>query len=57
MCINGGFRSSDETNAGLEIFVPGKSGSSVELQVRIDDWNGRRINNSDYRITINPAAE
>ena len=56
MCVNGGYRSS-ETKSELEILVPGQPGTSTELRVRIDNWNGRRVNSSDYLVTINRAAE
>jgi len=56
MCVNGGFGSS-ETKSELEILVPGQPGTSTELHVRIDNWNGRRVNSSDYLVTVNPAAE
>ena len=56
MCVNGGFRSS-ETKSALEILVPGQPGTSTELHVRIDNWNGRHVNSSDYLVTVNPAAE
>jgi len=41
----------------LEILVPGQPGTSTELHVRIDNWNGRHVNSSDYLVTVNPAAE
>lgn len=56
MCVSGGFRST-ETKSELEILVPGQPGTSTELRVRIDNWNGHRVNTSDYLVTINPAAE
>jgi hypothetical protein len=54
--VNGGFGSS-ETKSELEILVPGRPGTSTELHVRIDNWNGHRVNRSDYLVTVNPAAE
>jgi arylsulfatase A-like enzyme len=56
MCVSGGFRST-ETKSELEILVPGQPGTSTELRLRIDNWNGHRVNNSDYLVTVNPAAE
>ena len=56
MCVSGGLRS-NETKSELEILVPGLRGTSTELRVRIDNWNGRLVNSSDYLVTVNPAAE
>ncbi len=57
MCINGGFPPGRSPNSELEILVPGKPGSTTEMQVRISDWNGRQIKKSDYLITTIPEAE
>jgi arylsulfatase A-like enzyme len=56
MCVDGGFRS-HEMKSELEVLVPGQPGTSTQLRVRIDNWNGRRVSNSDYLVKVNPAAE
>src|SRR6266496_567463 len=57
ICIRGGFHADGKSNSELEILVPGKSGSSTTMRIRISDWNGHPINNSDYLITTTPEAQ
>ena len=49
ICVNSVVLSRDG-GAKLEILVPGKAGSIIELIVRVGDWEGRKLKGSSYRI-------
>ena len=40
------------TNARLEILVPGSGKSQVELQIRVSDWNGQAGVQMPYQLQL-----
>jgi hypothetical protein len=57
ICVSNGIRSNTSRSSNLEILVPGKPGSAIELTVRVGDWDGRKLKDINYRITAIPKQE
>jgi len=52
VCINDDISPGVQTDSQLEILVPGKGHSPVELYVRVSDWNGRVGPGLKYKIGV-----
>jgi arylsulfatase A-like enzyme len=55
ICVNSGM--SPGQSSDLEILVPGRTGSTTELLVRVGDRDGRKLKDVNYRITAVPKGE
>lgn len=52
ICVNEQLGSEDGMDSGLEILVPGKPASQVDLFVRVYDWNGRMGAGMNYELAV-----
>ncbi|MBZ5704022.1 MAG: sulfatase [Acidobacteriia bacterium] len=57
MCINDDIRPGAGKDSRLELLVPGKTGSRVELYVRVSDWDGRDRPDPSYQIRVTGMKE
>jgi len=56
ICVNDDLQPGVTTDSQLEILVPSNEASSVELQVRVSDWNGQARSGTHYQIAITGAG-
>ena len=52
ICVNDDIDPGVNTNARLEILVPGSSKSQVELEIRVSDWNGQAGVQMPYQLQL-----
>jgi hypothetical protein len=52
ICVNDDIDPGVNTNARLEILVPGSGKSQVELQIRVSDWNGQAGVQMPYQLQL-----
>lgn len=57
ICINDDIDPGINTDSRLEMQVPGQSGSSVELYMRVLDWNGSAEPGMNYQITVSSTRQ
>ena len=51
-CISDDIGPGVNRDSRLELLVPGAAGSSVEVYVRVSDWDGRGGTNMNYHVTV-----
>ncbi len=52
ICVNDDINPGVDTNARLEILVPGSRESQVELSIRVSDWNGQAKGSLPYEMQV-----
>lgn len=52
ICIDDDIKPDMDKNAGLEISVPGESNAAVDLYLRIADFEGRRLPDSSFQLSV-----
>jgi arylsulfatase A-like enzyme len=57
VCVNDDINPGVDRNSRLDLLVPGKSGSRVQLYVRVSDWEGRGGANMSYHIVVSGMKE
>jgi len=57
ICVNDDINPGVDTNARLEILVPGDSKSHVNLNIRVSDWNGLAHAQVHYQMQVSETGE
>lgn len=56
LCVNDDINPGADADSQLDIAVPGDIGSTVELYVRVYDWNGSARLNMNYEIVVSGTS-